>query len=229
MRLQSSISSTIVLAMLALGCQSVWSPHWGPEGEGARVPPAPVTHSSFLRGRLTPVPEQSESESPVLVYLEPVAAVVGKQSAAPAKTVALRRRGQGLRPNFVLAHRGQLLVFSNQDDVYHSLFSYSEPNAFELGTLALGETQSLRFSAQGVVRFYCSLHESEHGLIFVSPSEYLAVVDSGGEYSLADVPPGRYRLRTWSDAYANFDREITLRPGESAWRQIPLEAKADAE
>ena len=77
-----------------------------------------------------------------------------------------------------------------------------------------------------IVQRHGSLHEAEHGLIFVGPSKYLTLADPEGDYSLFDVPPGRYRLRTWNDALSNFDREITLRPGEMAWREILLEPEA---
>lgn len=229
MRSRFALFSTIALAILAFGCESMpGRATRAPQPPAPPSPPAPTMDPSALRGRLAPESEAPRSGSPILVYLDPVATKASQPESIPPKTVALRRRDETLEPSFVLASTGQVVVFSNQDDVYHAIFSYSEPNAFELGTLGLGETKSIHFAAPGLVRFYCSLHESEHGLIFVAPSQYLAMVDGRGEYSMVGVPPGRYRLRTWSDTYANFDREITLRSGESAWREIQLEA-ADGE
>lgn len=217
MRFQSPLCWAIAVTTLAFGCES-------PPGQ--RAVTAGTRDPSTLRGRLEPMPELPASGGPILVYLEPITAPAGVAQVA-TRTVALRRRGGELQPGFVLTYSGQILVFSNQDEVHHALFSYSEPNAFELGTLGVGETEAISFSAPGAVRFYCALHESEHGLIFVAPSPYLALADARGEYSLVGVPPGRYRLRTWSDAYPNFDREITLRSGESAWREIDFQVDAD--
>ena len=228
MRSQSPLASLLpamALAALMPGCQLL--PPYVPEAAEGQEP-------SALRGR---VGTGLETENPILVYLVPVAtrSSPGREDAAgdaarvAPRTVMLRRRGGLLEPRFVLTSVGRPLVFSNQDDVHHSIFSSSDRNAFELGVLAVGEAQRISFPAQGEVPFYCSLHEGEHGLIFVTPSEHIAVADGRGHYSLTDVPPGRYRLRAWSDANAHFDREITLRPGESAWRAIELEAGPDSE
>ena len=214
MQSQALLLSTVAVGMLAVGCESL-SPGL------FRLPER--RELSALRGRVGP---SLEIENPILVYLQPIIAPPSPDQARVApKTVALRRRGGLLQPRFVLTSVGQLLVFSNQDDIHHSIFSYSEPNAFDLGTLAVGETQLMTFSAEGPVPFYCSLHGAEHGLIFVAPSRYTAVADARGEYSLIGVPAGRYWLRTWSDAHARFEVEITLRPRESAWRAIELEAE----
>jgi plastocyanin len=219
MRFRSPLSWTLVLTLLALGCGSQRGlPDRPPEAHEA---------AAALRGRLAPRPASRDAGNPILVYLEPVPAPAVQSRVARAKTVALRRREGALQPSFVLAHPGQVLIFSNQDEVHHSIFSYSEPNAFELGTLGVGEIKPISFSAPGAVRFYCSLHEAEHGLIFVTPSPHLALADERGEYSLVGVPPGRYRLRTWSGAHTAFDQEVTLRAGESAWREIDIEVAAE--
>jgi plastocyanin len=204
----------IGVAVLAPACASP------PNGSGFPEEVAP----SSLRGQVRPKPA---AQAPILVYLEPITALPRSSRVVATKAVALRRRKGLLQPGIVLTSVGQLVAFSNHDDVHHAIFSYSEPNAFELGTLAVGETQSITFDAPGPARFYCSLHESEHGWIFVGPSKYLTLVNAQGDYSLFGVPPGRYRLRTWSDAHSNFDREITLQPGELAWGEIRLDLETE--
>ncbi len=221
----------IALASLVAGCRSL---PFAPARHRAVVPPeAPVepptapppSAASMLRGRVSPWPAPP---GPTLVYLEPIAGA-RPQSTPPPKSVALRRRDDVLSPAFVVVSVGQPVTFHNRDDVYHALFSYSEPNAFDLGTLGKGESDSVTFRHAGLVRFYCSLHESEHGAIFVAPSRYLALPDERGKYAIRDVPPGRYQLRTWSESLSDFDREITLNAGETAWRTLELEPDRGSE
>ena len=86
----------------------------------------------------------------------------------------------------------------NDDVIFHNVFSYSTPNDFDLGLYPRGESRAKTFQYPGVVRIYCSIHESMSATIFVAPSSHFAVAEPDGDFALRDVPPGKYRLRTWN-------------------------------
>jgi hypothetical protein len=67
------------------------------------------------------------------------------------------------------------------------------------------------FRHPGVVRIFCSIHESMNGTLFVAPTPWFGVVGADGSYSIAGVPSGRFRLRTWAEKLPPTEREITLR------------------
>jgi hypothetical protein len=76
-----------------------------------------------------------------------------------------------------------------------------------------------------VVRFYCSLHPWESGVILVTPSRYFDTSGASGRYEIRDVPSGRYRLRTWSEPLASVERIVVVTAGEST--AIDIDASGD--
>jgi plastocyanin len=146
----------------------------------------------------------------VVVYLEPLG---GSVPAAPPERPVVRQRGARFDPGFLAIAAGQTIDMPNEDAIYHNVFSYSKPNDFDLGLYPSGQSRSVTFRHAGVVRTYCSIHESMNGTVFVAPTPLFAVPDEQGRFEIEGVPPGRYRLRTWCERLPATEREIEVGPG----------------
>jgi plastocyanin len=155
---------------------------------------------------------------PIVVYLEAIAAPAPK----PAAGAEIRQHLARFEPGFTVVPAGAPVRMPNEDTIFHNVFSYSKPNDFDLGMYGAGEARTVRFREPGPVRIYCSIHERMNGLIFVTPSSLFATPAASGAYHIADVPPGRYRLRVWSERLPVWTREVTLRAGEGAEVEIRL-------
>ena len=186
-----------------LGCAPIWSAL-------AAAPPAGVVH-----GRVSvPGGDASLAElSPIVLYLDPVEA--DEHDRPPKEALTIGQREGASWPSFFAVAAGQTVVFHNGDHIYHRIFSYSEPNAFDLGVEPQGEAGSVTLLHPGVVHVYCSLHPWEAWAIFVSPSRYFATVGPSGRYEIRGVPPGRYRILTWGERVPSVARAVTVRAGES--------------
>jgi plastocyanin len=149
---------------------------------------------------------------PIVVYLEAVAAPAPK----PGAGAEIRQHLARFEPGFTVVPVGAPVRMPNDDTIFHNVFSYARPNDFDLGLYGAGEARTVRFAHPGPVRIYCSIHERMNGLIFVAPSSLFATPGAGGEYRIGGVPPGRYRLRVWSERLPVWTRDIELRPGENA-------------
>jgi plastocyanin len=125
-------------------------------------------------------------------------------------SVLIRQHGARFEPDFVVVTVGQEIQMPNDDTIYHNVFSYSEPNDFDLGLYASGESLSLRFEHPGLVRIYCSIHEAMDGLIFVAPTSLHTMVDEQGQFEISAVPDGRYRLHVWSERLPEIVQEIKV-------------------
>jgi plastocyanin len=172
-----------------------------------------------LRGRLRLEVEGTRiaDAGPIVAYLEPVD---GTPAPLPPATIPkVHQKDARFSPRFLAIAAGQSVAMPNDDKIYHNVFSYSTPNDFDLGLYPAGESRKVTFRTPGVVRTYCSIHESMSGTIFVAPTRYFAVVSANGEFEIPDVAPGRYRLRTWCDRLPATSREIQVQPGSAA----PLE------
>jgi len=161
-----------------------------------------------LRGRVQlAVPGLSLADvGPIVVYLD--GGDGAPRAAAPAAEI--RQRNASFSPPFLAVTRGGAVSMPNDDAIYHNVFSFSEPNQFDLGLYPSGESRAVTFEHPGVVRIFCSIHESMNGTLFVAPSPWFAVVDPDGSYAIPDIPNGRYRLRTWAEKLPPTEREVTL-------------------
>ena len=137
-----------------------------------------------------------EEAGPLVVYLEGSDAQL--KYDLPKRPLEIHQKDASFAPQFLVIAAGETVVMPNDDVIFHNVFSYSPPNDFDLGLYPRGESRAKTFQYPGVVRIYCSIHESMNATIFVAPSIWHAVVGAKGDYAIRDVPPGRYRLRTWN-------------------------------
>jgi plastocyanin len=184
---------------------------------GRTPQPAPAS----LAGRLVADGERlSRADlARAVVYLEPIGS--GAPNAAPTPGV-LRHGRAALRPGLLAVAPGDEVWFLNDDTLFHGAFSYSKPNAFDLGTYGPAEHRRIRFEQAGVVRVHCPLHPDESGVVFVTPTRLVTRPGASGRYDIQDIAPGRYWLRAWADGLAETRYDVTLRPGEAAFRDIIL-------
>jgi plastocyanin len=151
--------------------------------------------------------------APVVVYLEPLdGADPGGSSRAPAN---MHQHDARFSPSFLVVVAGQPVRMANDDAIYHNVFSYSRPNDFDLGLYPAGETRTLALRHPGVVKLYCSIHESMNATILVTPSEWYDVVKASGSYALIGVRPGRYRAVVWAERLPPTTRTVEIGAGES--------------
>ena len=66
----------------------------------------------------------------------------------------------------------------------------------------------------GVVKLYCSIHESMNATILVAPARWFDVVNAKGGYALTGIPAGRYRAVVWAERLPATTREIEIGAGE---------------
>jgi plastocyanin len=147
----------------------------------------------------------------------------GAPGAAAAKRATIRQRNAYFAPDFLAIAAGQSVDMPNDDAIFHNVFSFSKPNDFDLGLYPAGESRRVTFEHPGVVKIYCSIHESMSGTIFVSPSPWFAVARSTGDFEIRGIPPGRHTLHVWNEKLPEAVRELTLRPGERQRLDIALE------
>jgi plastocyanin len=151
--------------------------------------------------------------APVVVYLEPLdGAESGGASRAPA---SMHQHDARFSPAFLVVAAGQSVLMANDDAIYHNVFSYSRPNDFDLGLYPAGETRKLVLKHPGVVKLYCSIHESMNATILVAPTEWYDVVNASGGYAVKGVRPGRYRAVVWAERLPLTERTVEIGAGQS--------------
>lgn len=155
---------------------------------------------------------------PIVVYV----AAQKTQPAPPSEVPSLHQKSARFAPAFLAIAAGQSVDMPNDDEIFHNVFSYSRPNAFDLGLYPAGEKRTVRFAHPGLVKLYCSIHESMNGLIFVSPSPWFATVRADGSFVLRGVPSGPRVVRTWNEKLPDSERTVEVPASGEVTVEIPL-------
>jgi hypothetical protein len=121
------------------------------------------------------------------------------------------------------------------DPIFHNVFSLSRTKSFDLGNYSQGETRVVTFTEPGVVVVNCHLHPNMAAVVFVAPNRWNTKADRGGNFTLRDVPPGRYTVVAWHKAAGYFRKEIEVGSGRTAnveflipWSEVSPSARADS-
>ena len=192
------------------------------DGESAD-PPKPVATGS-VRGTLT-IELGDERLSlaqlaPAVVHL--VAVDEERTFPVPETKPQIHQKDATFRPDFLVVTAGQTVEIPNDDDIFHNVFSYSKPNAFDLGLYAQGTTKSITLEHPGVVKIYCSIHESMNGVIFVASTPFHTRVSADGTYRIEGIPPGDYLAKVWSERLPVQESAITIEAGDATVVDFPI-------
>lgn len=153
---------------------------------------------------------QGKPATGAVVYLEHGTLAL----ALVADTVVLDQRGLRFLPGTLAVTRGTTVAFLNNDDIQHNVFSPGEVigtgDPFDLGTYSRGEMRFHTFPDLGVHTILCNVHPEMLAYVVSVPTEYRAVTDSHGRFSITDVPPGIYRLHVWHPMSSQVDQEVRI-------------------
>ncbi len=156
----------------------------------------------------------------IVVFVEPED---GRAIPAPrGPRLAIHQRGARFDPAFLVVVAGQTVELPNDDLIFHNVFSFSKPNDFDVGSYPRGASRSVSFRYPGLVRIYCSIHESMSASVFVVPTPWHARARTDGSFAIHGVPAGSWRLRAWSWRLPGASRAISVRTGRTTQVELAL-------
>ncbi|HUI10625.1 MAG TPA: carboxypeptidase regulatory-like domain-containing protein [Bacteroidota bacterium] len=132
----------------------------------------------------------------------------------PSHAPSLDQRNLQFHPQVLAVLVGTRVEFPNRDNLFHNVFSYSQPKEFDLGRYPRDDSRSVTFDRAGVVRVYCDIHSSMSATILVLRHPYFASPDDAGSYAIGHIPPGTYRVALWYDRDVVERKTIEVREGE---------------
>ena len=185
-----------------------------------KLTPRKVTAAAGLYQRGSPVALEADTRenaldyerSHVVVYLE------GGQGSNATESAAAQMEQQNRRfsPDLVVIPAGASVSFPNFDPIFHNVFSLSKAKSFDLGNYSKGQTRMVAFPKPGIVAVYCHLHPNMTGTIMVTPNQWGVRADAQGQYTLVNVPPGKYSVVAWHKTGGTFRKTIEVIAGKDA-------------
>jgi plastocyanin len=143
-----------------------------------------------------------------------VEAIPGKTFPKPDKTLTIDQKSLMFQPHILVVAVGATVDFRNSDNVQHNIFwpsiSGNKKLAHSLGTWPAGQTRNFQFDSPGVVPLLCNVHPEMSAYIIVTPTPYYAETDLSGNFTIANVPDGKYTVTAWHQGYKNQSKPVTV-------------------
>lgn len=130
----------------------------------------------------------------------------------PANPPPMRivQRDAVFEPHVLPVVVGTSVLWPNEDDIFHNVFSMTDAQDFNLGYYKRERVPEVRFDKLGRVDVFCAIHTNMHCIILVLPNPYFALVDAHRRYVIRGVPAGTYRVRAWHERLPGQVKEVTV-------------------
>ncbi len=130
----------------------------------------------------------------------------------PADGYEIRQKNCQFAPSLVVIPLGKDIHVYNDDPVGHNV----NTGAWNL-TQPPGPKPIIKpMESKLPVKIVCNIHSWMEGWIYPVKNPYFAVTDTKGEFNIAGVPPGKYRVNIWHPSLGRKTARLTLEAGKSA-------------
>jgi plastocyanin len=150
----------------------------------------------------------------IAVYID---SVPGKTFPPPGQHVFVDQSHLAFAPHVVVVQQGTTVEFKNDDNVGHNVYwpaiNHNRKMAHNMGTWPQGLAKPFTFNDLGDVPLLCNVHPEMSGYIYVAPTPYYALTDKEGGFTIKNVPPGQYTLKTWSEVAKPSTQAVTVAAG----------------
>ena len=152
-----------------------------------------------------------KSAENIAVYID---AVPGKKFDAPKDHPLVDQRDMKFVPHVLVVQRGTTVDFGNSDHVAHNVYWPSvggdKTLKHNLVVVSPNTKKSFEFDNVGAAQLLCNFHAEMMGYVVVVPTPYFALTSYDGSFTIANVPPGTYTLKTWSEDGKPSTQSITV-------------------
>jgi plastocyanin len=148
-----------------------------------------------------------------VVYIDQPPAEAPTPPAAPVQVITTRRitqKGAMFSPHLLPVVVGTTVEWPNNDEIFHNVFSISDPKQFDLGLYKHPEIKRVTFDKPGRVDVFCSIHTAMNCVVLVLPTPHFAATDEKGRYAITNIPPGTYKLKAWHERLPSQVKEIVV-------------------
>ena len=138
--------------------------------------------------------------------------VDGPKAMAPRNSsVVIKQSARQFVPPVAVVQVGTRAFFPNEDKIFHNVFSRTPGDAFDLGTVKVGERpEPVVLLKPGHVEVFCNIHSSMRADVLVVPNGHWTRVRPDGSFQIAGVPVGSQRVVLWGPAVKPVSQRVDL-------------------
>jgi len=128
-------------------------------------------------------------------------------------------------PRVVIVPVGGTVEFLNSDRLLHNVRSTAKENAPFNRAQPHARTISFVFKQPELLRVDCDLHSWMRGWVVVAAHPFYAVTNEQGEFTLENVPPGKYTLQIWQESLGTVTQDVTVSDKATATVTVEMRKK----
>ena len=128
----------------------------------------------------------------------PTIAWITQGAPSPGAEAAVRQTAKVFVSDVLVVTVGTAVRFPNDDNYFHSVYSESPGNTFDLGLYDTGPGKSITAAAPGVIDVRCHVHGSMHATIVVVDGPFARTAGADQSFRIDGVTPGAKTLHVWS-------------------------------
>jgi plastocyanin len=170
---------------------------------------AGIAQAADVKGKVSAAGLKSAEN--IAVYID---AVPGKKFDPPVQHVPVDQRNLKFIPHTIIILRGTTADFLNSDQVAHNVYwpsiSGDKQLRRNLTVVSPNQKKSFQFNDLGAAQILCNFHPDMVAYVVVVPTPYFALTGNDGTFTIQNVPPGTYTLKTWSEEGKPTTQTITV-------------------
>lgn len=117
--------------------------------------------------------------------------------AAGPEEAAIDQIDREFIPRVSVVRAGTPVLFPNNDNIRHHVYSFSEAKRFELPLYKGVPAEPVVFDTPGVVTLGCNIHDWMVAYVVIVETPFSAVTGGDGAAAIDDLPPGDYEVEIW--------------------------------
>ena len=145
----------------------------------------------------------------VIVYVEKVEG----QFQSPKATVPIDQIKRTYVPHVLAVLVGSEVEFRNSDNDLHNI--HARQGGRKIFNFGIPFQQKVRkaLKQEGIVTLLCDVHPEMSAFVVVTQNPFFTKPDEKGNYTIANIPPGTYTLKTWHENLKPESREVKVSEG----------------
>ncbi|MBL4910685.1 MAG: hypothetical protein JKX78_11830 [Alteromonadaceae bacterium] len=109
----------------------------------------------------------------------------------------IKQKNKKFVPYIDVVQKGQIILFDNNDDITHHIYSVSGKNRFEFKIKGNKNKKSPILNSTGEVAMGCNIHDWMSGYVYVVDTPFFTKTNTNGKAIFNDMPTGQYQLSIW--------------------------------
>ena len=148
----------------------------------------------------------------VVIWIEGIT-----QGKAPLSSIAvIENRKCHFVPHVQAGMTGQSYEVRNSDPIMHNTHLKMEDHTLlNIIMPAQGKNIKKDIRDSGLIKIKCDVHKFMYGWLVATENPYFAVTDQDGKFKISDIPPGKYKIKSWQEGISMEDKDVTITPGKN--------------